>query len=439
MKTLTKPHRLSIAFLLALSLISGGEARGETPHLIAYAIENPAAGPNLTPWGLGPLAVWGTRSALLYQDGQGRDWLYLQDRAGWEKHLRLPDQLTPNDRAHASYVFSGPEDFWLWSGVLGRTQLRHYRLHGEGSAIQGITRIEQFAFGDADTRPGALLALADGALVAVWHQFTLHADRHLEIGIAHRSPEGRITTLAPLRIPGREGNPVATRWALAQHPADGSIWAFLKRDSYHEITAMRLLEEAGGLKFDGLRTDFIDRRQGPHAPESEFPYLAAVADLERKLILLAYQNVRRQIFHLSDAEGTLIGGTCPVPDAGPVTAHLFDKGAQLSVAEIAGDGGLSFVALPAYTERVRPFGLAADGGILLMFEGAGCRTHATPTQQRGAELFLARHQQKWRPLQRIGRAEVVSNTLASHIFFNPERPQFVVRLDDGRLYTIEKR
>jgi len=74
-----------------------------------------------------------------------------------------------------------------------------------------------------------------------------------------------------------------------------------------------------------------------------------------------------------------------------------------------------------------------------MFEGAGCRAHGEAANQRGAEIFLARHDRAWQPLQRIGQAVKVSNTLASHIFFNPERPQFVVRLDDGRLYTIERR
>ncbi|WP_139172061.1 hypothetical protein [Geoalkalibacter ferrihydriticus] len=429
---------LALVLILAHPCPARGEAQAQ-PELATYAIENPAAENDLLPWGLGPLAVWGHRSALPYHDARGQDWLYIQDRAGWESHLRLPGSLGPNDRAHAGYAFATPHDFWLWSGVLGRTHLRHYHLTGAGAAPERLSLVSETAIGDQDTRPGGLIALANGGLVGVWHQFTYHEDRHLEVGFIYRDPEGRVTTLAPLRVPGRAGNPVATRWALVQHPADGSIWAFLKRDSYREISAIRLEEGPEGLRVERIETAFIDRRQGLHAPEAEFPYLAAVPDLERKLILLGYQNSQQRIFQITDGEGSLLGGVCPIPANGPLKPHIFAKGAQLSIAEIAGDGSASFVALPAYTERVRPFGLAVEEGLWVMFEEASCHSHGPSSSAINDEIFLARRQGSWHPPQRIGRAETLNNSLASHIFFNPEWPQFVVRLENGRLHSIERR
>ncbi|MDO3376899.1 hypothetical protein [Geoalkalibacter halelectricus] len=414
-------------------------AHAQEQPLAAYAIENPTAEGPLMPWGLGPLAVWGSRSALPYHDGRGQDWLYIQDRTGWELHLRIPGELSPNDRSHAGYAFATPNDFWLWSGVLGRAALRHYRLNTQGARIESLTLVRETAQGDQNTRPAGLISLANGALVGAWHQFTYHEDRHLEIGFLYRSPDGRVSTLGPLRVPGRAGTPVATRWALAQHPGDGSIWAFLKRDSYREISAIRLVEDGGRLRVERIVADFIDRRAGLHTPESEFPYLAAVADLQRKVILLAYQNSRQQIFHVADSEGNLVAGVCPEPAGGRLAPHAFAKSAQISIAEIHADGRTSFVDLPAYTERVRPFGLAVEDDIWLMFEAATCRAQGPGAVFTNDEILLTRRRESWLAPQRIGRAETVNNTLAAHIFFNPEWPQFVVRLANGRLHTIERR
>ncbi len=416
---------IALAFLLP----QGSSAR----ELAAYTIEHPR-GEKVLPWGLGPLAVLGERSAFPYHDGND-DWLYIQDRAGWESHIPLAAEMTPNDRANASYAFSSPDRFWIWSGVLGRATLREYRLR----SADGAVLVRERAIGNKDTRPGGLIRLESGALVGVWHQFRYHPDRRLEVGILHVSSNGRVTIHAPINVPGREGDPVATRWALAQHPADGGIWAFFKRDSYHAISALRLTETPNGLQLDFIDPEFIGRGDGVHAPEGEFPYLAAAVDPERDRLLLAYQNADQKIFQAADGAGNLTAGFCPPPPTGRLEPHAFNKGARISIAEISSEGRRKFLSFPVYIERVRPFGLGADASSWLVFEPAACETHGHNGALEGGEVYASRYQGRWQSPDLLGKAEKIDNTLSSHIFYNPRRPQFVVRLADGRLYTVEQR
>jgi hypothetical protein len=94
-----------------------------------------------------------------------------------------------------------------------------------------------------------------------------------------------------------------SRQALVQHPADGSIWLFNKRDSFHSLEAVHLSETASGLKVDWVDPLFINEREyGKDSVEAEFPAIMAIPDPTRNVIILAYGD--------NDFEMTTCGGTC---------------------------------------------------------------------------------------------------------------------------------
>lgn len=235
---------------------------------------NPAAS-TIYPWGDGKAAALDDLFALPYRTPEMTDWLYLRDAAGHVAHIRLPDTLASNDRAEAEYVLASRTDFWAWSGVLGKATLRHYRLSGTGPLPDQATLVSALPIGDYDTRPGGLIRLASGALAGMWYQHTYYDDRHVDLGFLYVSPQGTLSSLFPVRGEGRSGSFVASEMTLAQHPADRSVWAFYKRDSYDELGAVRLTEDAAGLRLDWIRPDFIAKADGLNRPEGEYPYRTA--------------------------------------------------------------------------------------------------------------------------------------------------------------------
>ncbi len=82
------------------------------------------------------------------------------------------------------------------------------------------------------------------------------------------------------------------RMAIAQHPADSSIWVFLKRDSFTQISALHFTEVTNDVLLDWITPGYItSNADGNNGAEGEFPYLAASPDPTRNAILLAYQSL----------------------------------------------------------------------------------------------------------------------------------------------------
>lgn len=418
------------------------------PYLaIAYAgyvvtnriITNPAASGRLLPWGTGRIASAGGQSAFLYRTESSGDWLYMYDGAGNGSHIQLPDRFDLNDRANAEYVLSTPTDLWIWSGVLGRAALRHYRLLRSGSSRlpDKAVRASVTSVGDQDTRPGALLNLTRGGVLAVWHQFRYHSDRRLDIGLVYVNPRGGITTNYPIPVPGKEGAPVAARWALAQHPVDGSIWAFFKRDSYHEISALHLTETLEGLTLDWVKTDFIGRKEAGHEPEGEYPYLAAVADPTDNAIILAYQNNRSDIMYVTDGDGIIMNGSCSPYPSYRMEPYFFAKRSLVSIVQVTADGRKTFRDFPGYVERTQEFGLSLTDRLWLLYRRIDCETTSYEMLQHQGEVVLRFQNGEWNAPLILGRLGAEKDYYAASLFSSPNKPHFLMRLDDGQLHLFE--
>lgn len=404
-----------------------------------HIVMNPAVDERLLPWGSGKIASFGGLSAFLYRTESSGDWIYLYDGVGNETHIPLPDRFDLNDRANGEYVLTSPTDLWLWSGVLGRAALRHYRLvkSGRSPLPERAERASITAVGDEATRPGALLKLASGGIMAGWHQFRYHPDRRLDIGFVYVNPKGGITTNYPISSPGNEGTPVATRWAMAQHPVDGSIWAFIKRDSYHEISALHLTETAEGITLDWIKTDFIGRKDGRYEPEGEYPYLAAVVDSGDGTIVLAYQNNRSEMLYVTDGDGNVLNGTCRHLAVGRLDPYFFAKRSSVSTVRVAADGEKTFRDFPALVERTHEFGLSLSGGLWVLYRRIDCETTTYETLQLRSDVMLRHHDGRWSEPLILGRLDARKDYYGASLFSSPYRPHFLMRLDDGLLHLFE--
>ncbi|EHP85169.1 hypothetical protein GeomeDRAFT_2680 [Geobacter metallireducens RCH3] len=402
-------------------------------------ITNSATNGQLLPWGTGRIASFGEVSAFLYRTESSGDWLYMYDGSGNESHIPLPDRIDLNDRANTEYLLASPTDLWIWSGVLGQAALRHYRLltNGRSRLPDKAVRVSITKVGDEETRPGALLKLASGGIIAVWHQFRYHLDRRLDMGFAYVNPKGGITTNYPISAPGREGTPVATRWAMAQHPADGSIWAFFKRDSYHEISALHLTETAKGIKLDWVKTDFIGRNDGIHEPEGEYPYLTAVADSGNNSIALAYQNKRSEILYATDGDGNLMNGSCGQSLSQRMEPYFFAKRSLVSIVRITADGRKAFQDFPGLVERTQEFGLSVADRLWVLYRRIDCETSNYEMLQRQGEVMLRYNDGAWSEPLILGKLDVEKEYYGASLFSSPYQPHFLMRLNDGKLHLFE--
>lgn len=402
-------------------------------------VRNPAVNGPLLPWGSGKIASAGGLSAFLYRTESSGDWLYLYDGAGNGSHMQLPGTFDLNDRANAEYVLTSPDELWVWSGVLGKAALRRYRLSRSGNrpVPDRASLVSVRSVGDSDTCPGGLLRLASGGVVGVWHQYKTYPDRRLDTGFIHVRPGGDVTVNFPVPVAGSEGTPVAARWALVQHPSDGSIWAFLKRDSYHEISALHLTETAEGITLDWVKTDFIGRKDGRHEPEGEYPYLVAVADSGDGSIVLAYQNNRSEILYVTDGDGNMLNGNCRQQAGGQIDPYFFAKRSSVSIVRIADDGEKTFRDFPAFVERTHEFGLSLTGRLWVLYRRIDCETITYEMLQRRGEVMLRHYDGRWSEPLMLGTLDVRKDYYGASLFSSPYRPHFLMRLDDGLLHLFE--
>ncbi len=296
----------------------------------------------------GRMAEIGNRRALLYARGYTQEkWLYLEDDLGNTSQLFLPD-LTGDVVFNAEYVFTGDNELWIFSsngqpayGSPGAPGIaRQYALQGSPLPTSA-TLISKVSFGDSASGAGSLIKLRSGGLVALWYRpnpnvTTDPGTNWVDLGFAYRSPTGAWSTVFPVRVEGLPNHQHSL--TLAQHPADDSIWAFSKGDSFQRLTSIHLSETTSGLRLDSVNAGFITQSgDGLNGPEGELPYLVAVPDASRNAILLAYQNNQVNFF----------------------SAAPFVKGAYISVAQIASNGTRTFLTLPVYVERVSTLGLVA--------------------------------------------------------------------------------
>lgn len=310
--------------------------------------------PNMRLYSQGPMAEEGSVKIIIYANMPSDTAIraFVMDDAGNTSRLVLPGLSASEVTAVCFSVLRGQE-LWVYSNF-GPTKARHYLLKGDplptsAELIETVPLGEPtklYAWGKEFSFPGALLKTKDGGLVFAWYQWISgrrpYGETWIDYGIAYRSPEGVWQTQYPIRVlaNGWGGGITYSRMAAAQHPADGSIWLFAKRDSFWNIDALHLTESAAGLNLDWFRQGYISKKYDyANRPDGEFPYLVAVADPYRIVIALGYQGGDRRFFWNLEHTKYVIGS-------------------RLRIAQIAADGSRTFVAFnEAWLERTSPFAL----------------------------------------------------------------------------------
>lgn len=363
-------------------------------------IRDPAARYDHYPLGRTRLPTWEDRTGVLYTElmTNRRVAFFRIAATGATAYVDLPSDGLAGWSAAAAQMTSAT-DLWVLGGT-GPMTLRHYRLAGSPLPTSA-TLLETRTFGTSDSRPGDLLALAGGGLVAAWHQqgATGPEGQH----VAYRSPAGAWSELPPLTFMSTR----SSDQVLAQHPVDAGVWLFANPDAWGAVGAARMSESGGSLVVDWNDGTFIySSRVGVYGPDPENPDLAAAADPATGTIALAYQSADRRWF--SDGTRTVVGS-------------------RVAVARIAADRSLSFVLGDEYAERVSDIGLVVAGGdTVVSYRPVD---QATLTYDR---VHLARHRSgAWLPPTSLGTGTGDGVTYATG------RGEFSTRMADGtiRLFT----
>lgn len=296
-------------------------------------LSNPAISGEPVLIGKRHIATSGSRSVILYQDMYGHPWTYVRDSSsGSSTHVRLPEAAGETWSA-PSYVLRTSTELWVLAGT-GPLQLRQYRLNGDPMPTSA-TLLSSRSFGDGDSRPDDLTPLASGAVAAVWHQQGNSGPQGLSVSYWNASTASFTTLPSMSFMPTR-----ASKFVVAQHPADGSVWVFGNPDSWGALGAVRLVESANQLQVDWTNSMFISSSDGNNNVDPENPDVEVSVDPAAGKIVLTYESIVRKIF-----------STNPV-----VT------GAYLVVAQIGADGAKSFASMDTYVERVSSLGLSVENG-----------------------------------------------------------------------------
>jgi Big-like domain-containing protein len=300
----------------------------------AAPITNPNAASQLVLVGRGRLAQRGDISAVVYvQSGTWAPWVrFRNEMTGAQTDLPAPSPYpTGNNWLNASWALDGSGGFWIFGGG-GPVTVWRYSLSGSPLPTS-MNLVSSTNFGDSDSRANDLVSLASGALVLSWYQQGQTGPRGLTV--AYRSLSSTWSAVGPLSL-----WTMASKWATAQHPVDGSVWIFGNSDSSGVIAGIHLHEANGQLALDWTNQYFISVAvHGDDGPEAENPDVEAAPDPSAGTIVLAYQGHLTQYFN---------GGTV--------------KGAQPVVARVGVDGSLTFTRLPQWVERVTKLGLVVQPG-----------------------------------------------------------------------------
>lgn len=297
------------------------------------AVVNPAVSEDLMPLSHGRMAERGTQSFTLYRTRFGwKPYVYARDTASTAAtHIALPEAPGPVGQwDDASYAVTPSGELWTVSGT-GPVVVRRYQLTGSPLPT-AASLVSATTFGTTESRPGALVVLASGAVVAVWRQQPSAGPNGL--GIAHWTGSAWTTQTLDFMPTA------ASKQALVQHPADGSVWLFNSPDAWHGIGVAHLTEANGALRVDWTDPSWIDAEQGDFGPDPENPDLAAAADPSTGTVVLAYQGNHRQTFLGSPA----VTASYPV------------------VARVPATGAPAFTLLPVWVERISALGLVARPG-----------------------------------------------------------------------------
>ena len=346
--------------------VAGVSENNPRPRVTEVTVDSPGAVRLVNRVRLAEVA--GITMLQYYEKDTGDQWLYFFDGT-FATHVFLPEfDGIQSDRFdfrgtrfdQAEHVLPALDGIWIFSeapadniepllGYMSPVLISHYALTGGPLPTEAVLRSSR-TFGDEHSRTGAFTALQSGGMIASWYQSYVvnpYDDRRLEIGIAYRNPRGKWSTMFPIAVDGSAGGGIMqSRQALVQHPADGSIWLFNKRDSFHSLEAVHLSETASGFEVDWIDPRFINSSDhGDNGVEGEFPGIMAIADPVRDVIVLAYGDNRFEM--------TNCGGNC------------FNKVTHVTVATIAADGTRSFVTHTPFTiERTTRFGMALKGDSL---------------------------------------------------------------------------
>jgi hypothetical protein len=319
----------AITGITAASVLASTASAESTGTLTDTTVTNPDLPDGVASLGQGRIAEDGGRSYVLYAARfTNEPWVLVRDESSGEtSHIALPAGTTGGTAwARADLAVAGG-DMWILSGA-GPVYLRHYRLSGSPLPTTA-TVVAEHLLGNSDSRAGALTALASGNVAGVWHQQAATTPHGLNF--VHATPGGVVRTAGPVSIATR-----SSTQAIAQHPADQSLWVFSSADAGSAIAAVHLSEQSTGLRVDWVNSSYIsEARHGTLGPDPEAPDVEAAVDTLNGAIAVAYQSAERRVF----------------------STQPWIVGSQVAVARVRADASISFLALPDYVERISAIGL----------------------------------------------------------------------------------
>ena len=363
-------------------------------------LNDPAARYDLVPVGRGRMTGAASLTALLYaEDFTNRRVAFFRNSAtGVSSYVTLPLD-TAGSWTNAVYTIARDGDLFVVTGS-GPLTLRQYRLTGT-PVPTSATLVSSRTLGDSDSRQGDILSLASGAIALVWNQQGSTGPEGLRV--SYRSPAGAWTELPSLQFMPT----YASKQVLAQHPTDGSVWLFNSPDGWGKVGGARLVENAGGLTVDWTDAFLLDPQvEGRFGPDPENPDLAAVPDPTTGAIAVAYQSAERRILRTSP----------------------FVAGSHVAVARFKADGTKSFTSLPLYVERITALALSVSGDSTWL--GYRPIDQSTMTFK---QLHVARYRAgAWSAPLDLG----ATYDPYGRVGYSMDRPEFSVRLADGRLHLF---
>ena len=312
------------------------------------------------------MATYGTLSALIYAKQNTSltldTWLYLRDSSTGQTSNFLLHKPPSYHQVESDYVLTSATDLWALSYDSyrgGSLLVSHYKLNG--TPASSATLVSTQPLGDNLSYGKSMILLKSGALFVAWNEegfsYAL-PDGSVNNGYAYLSPSGKWSILFPTNIPNPYGgNSTLSQIVLAQHPADGSIWSFVKRDGFYNINALHFTEMQSGVQLDWINTGFITSTiDGVNGPQVELPFLTAVPDPTRNAVLLAYQTNQEQMVFVDPLLNQM--------------NSIFLKQAYATVAQVAADGSRTFIPFPTYLERGEQFGFSVlpDGTLWLAYQ-----------------------------------------------------------------------
>lgn len=318
------------------------------------------------------MATYGTLSALIYAKQNASltldTWVYLRDSSTGQTSSFLLHKPPSYHQVESDYVLTSAADLWTLSYDSyrgGSVLVSHYKLNG--TPASSATLISAQPLGDSLSYAKSMIVLKSGALFVAWNEegFSYFLpDGSVNNGYAYMSPSGVWSVLFPTNIPNPYGgNSTLSQIILAQHPADNSIWAFVKRDGFYNINALHFTETTNGVRVDWINTGFItSSTDGVNSPQVEFPFLAAVPDRTRNAILLAYQTSQEQMVFIDPLLNQM--------------NSIFLKQSYATVAQVRADGSKTFIPFPNYIERGEQFGFSVlpDGTLWLAYQPIDSRS-----------------------------------------------------------------